>query len=343
MKKFINDRERFVEDSLLGILQAYPDYLASHPNDLKAIAKRFPDDSKVSIITGGGYGHLPLFLGYVGEGLCDGAAVGNIFSTPSSNTVFLTTSLAPKKRGILYIIGNYLGDIMNFEMGADLAHDAGIKTRTVIVSDDAASAPRSEWKDRRGVAGLVFAYKIAGAAARRGKSLDEVYDLTARACERMASYGAAFTPCQLPDTNAPVFAIGEDEMELGIGMHGEPGVRRTKIMQSEDIAELAVGAISEDLRLKPGDDAAVILNGLGATPSEELHLFYSDALKSLRNRGISVSWKRVGECATSLEMSGASICMMKLDGELLGLLDEPAFSPFVHFFSGKRILPGEGV
>jgi dihydroxyacetone kinase len=280
----------------------------------------------------GGFGHLPLFLGYVGDGLCDGAAVGHVFSTPGANSVHLVTKeTAILGRDVLYVIGNYLGDQLNFEMAAELAAQDGIKTRMAIISDDAASAPRSEWKSRRGIGGLVFALKVAGAAASQGKSLDECAELVERANESMATFGVAFTPCQLPGTSAPVFSISEGEMEIGIGIHGEPGVRRAKIMPSEEIAEMALELLVEDLSLARGSEAAVLVNGLGATPKEELHILYKDIRQGLRSRGIKPALALVGEYATSLEMNGVSVTLMKLDSDLKKMLSEPAHSPFVHF------------
>ncbi len=337
MKKFINNPNTFVEDSLRGILTAYSDSLRPHPKDLKAIFRvGFEDRNKVSIITGGGYGHLPAFLGYVGKGLCDGAAVGNVFSSPSANTIYNVTTSVPSKNGVLYVIGNYMGDLMNFEMAAEKSLVDNIQTAIVSVSDDVASAPRDEWKNRRGISGIVFIYKVVGAAAVSGRSLEELIRIAEKANENLASYGVAFTPCQLPGTNSPVFEISGDEMELGIGIHGEPGVRRTRIMSSRDIAALTADTLINDLSLQKGDRIAVLVNGLGATSKEEQFLLYQDVYTLFSSYGIQPVRSFVGEYATSLEMSGASVSVLRLDDELLRLIDEPAASPFVCFQGANK-------
>jgi dihydroxyacetone kinase len=342
MKKFINGKDSFVEDSLEGVLAAYPEYLIAHPKNQKAIVRTGEmDKSRISVITGGGYGHFPLFLGYVGTGLCDGAAVGDIFSTPGANTVYQTTSLMASPKGVLYVIGNYGGDRMNFEMAAELAAAEGIETQIVLISDDVASAPREEWKTRRGVIGLIFACKIAGAAARAGMSLSQTAQLVEDANANMASYGVAFTSCQLPNTNTPVFSIGENEMELGIGIHGEPGVSRCQIMPSKEIAKLAVDTIRADISLKRGDEVAILVNGLGATSSEELYIYYRDIQALLQEYGIRIVWKHIGEYATSLSMSGAALSILKTNSQLLEFLNEPAFSPFVYFPEGNYSREGK--
>ncbi|MDR1560195.1 MAG: dihydroxyacetone kinase subunit DhaK [Clostridiales bacterium] len=332
MKKVVNDQNAFLEESLAGILEAYPEYLQCSDLDTRAIFRAgTPDKDKVSVITGGGFGHLPLFLGYVGDGLCDGVAVGNIFSTPSASTVYLVTKALPVQKGVLYIIGNYLGDLMNFEMAAERATADKIESKIVIISDDVASAPRGEWRNRRGISGLVFAYKIAGAAAKKRYTLRETACLVEKANENMATFGVAFTSCQLPGANLPVFSIGEDEMELGVGIHGERGVKRVKMMSSHEISEMAVQMLTEDLNLSEGDQTAVLINGLGATSREEQHILFHDVSQCLRSRGVILKRSYLGEYATCLEMSGVSISLLKLDPELLMLLSEPAYSPFISF------------
>lgn len=332
MKKLMNHPDTFLEESLAGVLAAYPEYLQAHPDDRRAIwrADRTVPD-KVTLITGGGFGHIPLFLGYVGEGLCDGVAVGNVFSTPGQNTVYRLTESLPSQNGVLYIIGNYLGDHLHFDMAAERASANGIRTRQVLISDDVSTAPRSEWRNRRGIGGIVFVYKIIGAAARNGLSLDALVLLAERVNENMASYGIAFSPCQLPGTSSPIYSIGEDEMELGIGIHGEPGVKRSAMMSSREIARLSVGLLVEDLSLQAGERVAVMINGLGATSGEEQFIFYRDVHSELLARGIQPARRLVGRYATSLEMGGVSVTMLRVDDELLRYISEPAHSPFVSF------------
>ena len=333
MKKFMNDPNSFVIESLTGMLAAYPGFLCAHPENVKAIFRpQYENKKKVAIITGGGYGHLPAFVGYVGEGLCDGAAIGSVFSSPSATTIEQVARSVPNENGILFLIGNYMGDVMNVELAVEKLTADGIQSAIVTVTDDAASAPREEWKNRRGIGGIALIYKIAGSAAKLGKTLSEIVNITERAKQHLASYGAAFTSCQLPSTHAPVFEIGSDEMELGIGIHGESGVQRVKIMSSKDIASLMVDKLVCDLSLKKGDQVAVLLNGLGAASKEELFLFYHDVHSLLTMYGVNLVRSFVGEYATSLEMHGASLSLMKLDKELLLYFDEPAFSPFVHFY-----------
>lgn len=330
MKKLMNDPRKFVEDFLEGILAAYPDFYRANSEDRKAIVRRDAKDH-VSVITGGGMGHLPLFLGYLGDGLCSGVAMGNVFSTPGCDSILWVTQQVPHDRGVLYIIGNYTGDIMNFQMAAALARKQGMDVRMVIVSDDVATAPRDEWKSRRCISGVALIYKIAGAAAASGLSLDEVERLARYANERLSSMGAAFTPCQLPDTQTPIFSIGENEMELGVGIHGEPGVRRTAMMSSREIARYFFSQIVPDLQLKSGDSVAVLVNGLGATPKEELFIFYRDFAMCANEYGLEVECRFVDQYATSLGMSGVSVSVLKLDERLAALLREPCYSPLVHF------------
>lgn len=335
MKKFINNPKNFEEDSLRGILAAYPEELQSHPEDIRAIYRTaLPHPGKVSIVTAGGYGHLPVFLGYVGEGLCDGVGVGNVFSSPSNGTLYRVSKSVPGENGILYICGNYLGDLMNIEMARETVEEEGLLTRMVVVCDDVASAPRADWQSRRGISGIVFAYKIAGAAAQRLWPLEEVERVTRKANASMASYGVAFEPCQLPNTQRPIFDIGADEMELGIGMHGERGTERIRWIPSREIAAVTVDKLVADLALRRGERVAVLVNGLGATAQEEQFIYYHDVRERLGYHGILTERSLVGEYVTSMEMSGALLTLLRLDEELLELLDAPARSPFVGFSRG---------
>jgi dihydroxyacetone kinase len=330
MKKIMNCPGDFVEQSLEGILNAHPGLLKACPENSRSIVRAdAPVKGKVAIVTGGGYGHLPLFLGYVGKGLCDGCAVGNVFTSPSCEAVTDTTRFVSGDKGVFYLIGNYMGDQMNFEMAADLVNVDGIETALVRASDDIASAPREKWQERRGIAGILFAFKIAGAMAERGHSLEEVEKMTRKACERIATLGVAFSSCQLPEAGAPIFEIGDSDMELGMGIHGEKGVKRCKMMKAEELAEYMIDAVVKDLSLIEGSRTAVLVNGLGSTSLEEQYILYAEVARALKTRHIEVVKAFVGEYVTSMEMSGASVTLFSVDDELENLLTDPMYTPFV--------------
>ena len=330
MKKIMNVPAEFVDESLRGILLAHGDELAAAAGNLRAIVRSdAPVQGKVAIVTGGGYGHLPLFLGYVGKGLCDGCAVGNVFTAPSCEAIMETARQVNGGKGVLFLFGNYMGDQMNFEMASEFLADEGIKTAIIRAADDTASAPRDSWQERRGVAGIFFAYKIAGALAEKGLSLEEVTRRTLEACEAIASFGVSFSSCQLPESPAPIFELSENDMELGMGIHGEKGVSRCAMMSADELARYMLSRVTEDLSLKAGDRTAVLVNGLGATSREELYILYGAIAKLLEEEGISVAKAFVGEYVTSLEMAGASISLIKLDGEREDLLADPMHTPFV--------------
>ncbi|MGI5917600.1 MAG: dihydroxyacetone kinase subunit DhaK [Anaerolineae bacterium] len=328
MKKIINDPMAFVDEMLEGILAAHPDQLRATSDPRAIVRADAPVEGKVAILTGGGSGHLPVFLGYVGVGLADGVAVGNVFSSPSAETMYEATLAAHGGAGALYLYGNYSGDVMNFDMAAEMAAMDDIRVETVLVSDDVASAPRDSWQRRRGIAGLFFAYKIAGARAEEMATLDEVVAVTQKVVASTASMGVALSPCILPAAGVPTFEIGEGEMEIGMGIHGEAGVHRGPLAGADEIAERLTGDTIADLSLSKGDTVTVLVNGLGATPPEELYILYRKARQILDGAGIRVHRSYVGEYATSMEMAGASISLLKLDDELARLLDAPARSPF---------------
>ena len=288
-------------------------------------------ESKVSIITGGGYGHLPVFLGYVGDGLCDGVAVGNVFTSPSCETIQNVTNSVENGSGVLYLFGNYFGDSMNFEMASEFAQLNGIKTAIVKVSDDIASAPRERYQERRGIAGIVYAYKIAGALAENGANLEEVEQIAKKTVENTSSFGVAFSSCTLPGADKPIFEIDEDDMEIGMGIHGEPGIKRGKMLSSEEIAMELTTKVLEDLSVMEGDRISVLINGLGMTSREELYILYRDVASILKEKKISVVKALVGEYATSMEMAGVSLSILKLDEEIETLLLQHSYTPFVSF------------
>lgn len=330
MKKLINDPYKVVEDTIGGILKAYPYHLRMAKDSSRALVRRdAPVKGKVAICTGGGSGHLPVFLGYVGPGLLDGVSVGNVFSSPSADDMVAATKAVNGGAGVLYLFGNYSGDKMNFEMAAEMAGAEGIPVKMSIAADDVASAPRSEKNRRRGIAGIFFAYKIAGAKADTKASLDEVKATADQVIEQTCTMGVALSPCTIPAVGKPNFTIAEDEMELGMGIHGEPGIERTRMKKADEVAAIMADKVINDLPFKAKDEVAVLVNGLGATPPEELFILYNKFHDIIEERGIKVYKAFIGEYATSMEMAGASFSLLKLNSEFKKLLDAPAFSPFL--------------
>jgi dihydroxyacetone kinase-like protein len=329
MKKIMNEPLAFVDEMMQGILKAHPDDLKAVGGDLRAIVRAdAPVKGKVAIATGGGSGHLPVFMGYIGKGLVDGASIGNVFSSPTTGQMLKVTKAVSGGAGVLYLYGRYQGDMMNFDMAAEMAADDDIRVETLLVSDDVASAPPGEWQKRRGVAGLFFAYKIAGAKAQEGVNLDEVKASTEKALATIRSMGVALGPCTVPAVGKPTFTIGVNEMEIGMGIHGEAGVHRGPMKSADEIAEILVDAVVKDLPYRAGDEVSVLVNSLGGTPLEELYILYRKVAPLLENKGISIYRPYVGRYACSMEMLGASLTLMRLDAELKRLLDAPAHTPF---------------
>lgn len=331
MQKLINSPSRFVDDTLDGILAAYPDRLRL-ANDPRAVVRAdAPVSGKVAIATGGGSGHLPLFLGYVGPGLADGCAVGDVFASPSADQMLAVTRAIHADRGVLYLFGNYGGDVLNFELAAELAHEEGIEVVTVTAADDVASASLADRDRRRGIAGIALLYKIAGAMADRGASLEDVARTTKRAGDQLRSMGVALAPCAIPAAGRPTFEVADGQMEIGMGIHGEPGVRQGSLACAEQVAQELTDSVLKDLGTGQGDRLAVLVNGLGATPAEELHIVFRTVERIVSDAGMSVERRWIGEYATSLEMAGASVSVLRLDDELLELLSAPASSALVAF------------
>lgn len=329
MKKLINQAEDFARETVEGIVLAHPESLKMINDSYHCLVRageRKP--GKVAIATGGGSGHLPVFLGYVGYGLADGVTVGNVFASPSAEAMYEVDKAIDNGAGVLHLYGRYGGDIMNFGMAADMAAMDDIEIAEVLVTDDVASAPKERANKRRGVAGLFFAYKTAGAAAEKMLPLAEVTRIAQKTVDHMRTMGVALTPCIVPEAGKATFSIGEDEMEIGMGIHGEPGIHRTKLQSVDEVVTNILGKILEDLPYQQGDEVAVLVNGLGATPKEELYLAYRKAHEILTKQGIKIHRKYIGEYATSLEMAGMSITLLKLDDELKELVDAPAYSPF---------------
>lgn len=329
MKKFLNKPEMFVDEMLEGILAAHPDQLKNVADDVRCIVRAdAPVKNKVAIATGGGSGHLPLFLGYVGHGLLDGCAVGGVFQSPSSDQALEVTKAIHGGKGVLYIYGNYSGDIINFDMAAEMADMEDIRVETFVAGEDVASAPKGEEEKRRGVAGIFFVYKAAGAKADEGADLDEVKRIAELAGSRVRTMGVALSPVIVPEVGKPSFTIGEDEMEIGMGIHGEQGIRRGKLLTADEVVQEMMDKILPDLPYETGDEVAILMNGLGSTPKEELYVAYRKVSRILKAKGITVAKVYVGEFATSLEMAGFSISALKLNDELKGLLFREAKTPF---------------
>lgn len=329
MKKIINDPQDFVDEVVDGLLLAHGGELRAVDPDRRALVRSDAGTGgRVGIVTGGGSGHLPLFLGYVGVGLCSGVAVGNVFSSPSAEQILAATLASDDGAGVLYLYGNYGGDVYNFDVAGDLARTRGVRTRTVLGTDDVTSAPPERAETRRGVAGIFFAYKCAGAAAERGWDLDRVAEVAQKAVDRTRTMGVGLSPTILPAAGEPTFTLEEGQMEVGIGIHGEPGHHRGALETADEITDRFLEEIFRELPVGEGDRVAILVNGLGATPLEELYLVYRRAHRAVEARGATVHRRYVGEFATSLEMAGASLSVIHLDDELAELIDDPAWSPF---------------
>ena len=328
MRKFLNAPESFVDEMLEGLVLAHPSRLRVAAGEPRAILSARDDfDGRVTIATGGGSGHLPLFVGYVGAGLLDGCSVGNLFASPSAEQMLAVTRAINGGKGVLYLYGNYGGDRLNFELAAELAEADGIRVEQLRGADDVASAPPERAGERRGIAGILFAYKIAGACAASGAELDTVVATAGRALERTRSLGVAIAPCILPTVGHANFELPEGEMEIGMGIHGEPGVRRGPLATADEIVEDLVERLLTDLAPAAGARLAMLVNGLGATPPEELYILNRRAHQLLTGAGYAIHRTFVGEYATSLEMAGASISLLELDDELTTHLDAPADHP----------------
>jgi dihydroxyacetone kinase-like protein len=328
MRKLMNDPEEFVDEMLEGMVLAYPDRVRLLEEEARALVRSDNDfKGRVTIATGGGSGHLPVFAGYVGRGLADGCAVGNLFASPSADQMLAVTRAINGGKGVLYLYGNYGGDRLNFDLAAELAGAEGIRIETVLGTDDVASAPTERAADRRGIAGIFFGYRVAGAAAARGAALDEVAAITRRALSRTRSFGVAMSACTLPTVGHPNFDVPEGEMEIGMGIHGEPGVRRGPLLPADSVTDDLLDRILADGNFESGSEFAVLINGLGATPAEELLIVYRRVHHRLTDQGFTIRRAFIGEYATSLEMAGASLSLLHLDDELSSLIDHQADAP----------------
>ena len=326
MKKIINDPAQYTDDMLQGIYRAHGDQVGYVNGDLRCYCTAKKKDGKVAIITGGGTGHLPLFLGYVGEGLLDGCAVGSVFQSPSAEQIYEISKAVEAGAGVLYLYGNYTGDIMNFDMAAEMCDMDDIKTASIVGADDVNS--NADVNARRGVAGIFFMYKCAGAKAAQMGTLDEVLAAAQKAKDNTRTVGFALTPCVIPEIGHANFTLGENEMAMGMGIHGEPGVWNGPVKTADELAEESLNTLLGDMPVAAGEEVALLINGLGATSAEELYILSNSVSQRLEDKGISIYRTFVGEFATSMEMAGSSISIMKLDDETRAMLDMPVSTPF---------------
>ncbi|WP_119389341.1 dihydroxyacetone kinase subunit DhaK [Taklimakanibacter lacteus] len=323
-KKIVNDGAKAVDEMLDGMLAAHPRHLRAVAGSPRSIvAKEGPRPGKVGLVIGGGSGHEPTFLGFVGKGLADAAAVGNVFASPPPDPILECAKAVNGGAGVLFMYGNYAGDVMNFDMAAELAQMEDIEVRTVLSTDDVASAPRHERAKRRGVAGNFFIFKAAGAACDRMLSFDECERIARKANDHTFTMGVALAPCSLPQTRKPNFDIGPDEMEIGMGIHGEPGVARGPLQSADQVTDAMLNRMLAEMSLSRGDKVAVLVNSLGATPLMELYIMNRRLAQRLSDLGVAIHATWVGNYCTSLEMAGASLTLHHLDGELQTMLDHP--------------------
>ncbi|MFK8080934.1 MAG: dihydroxyacetone kinase subunit DhaK [Granulosicoccus sp.] len=329
MKKILNAPVDYVDETLQGLIEAHPEYYRLHGDTGRVVARaNATSEGKVGIVTGGGSGHLPVFTGYVGTGLLDACAIGDVFASPSSEQMADALRVADRGAGVLRLYGNYGGDVMNFDMAGELVDFEDITCTTVLLADDVASAGPDEREKRRGVAGMVYAFKIAGAAAENGQDLDNVTRIAQKTADACRSIGVALGPCTVPQAGKPTFEIADDEMEIGMGIHGEPGVRRGKLLPADDIANEMMDRLLEDQALSAGERVSVLVNSLGATPAEELYILYRTVKARLEATGATVVMPLVGRYACSMEMAGVSFTVCKLDDELETLLKAPCDCAF---------------
>ena len=329
MKKFLNQPGDYVNEMLEGLCAAHPGQYRQLPGHPRVVVRAAPPrPGKVGIVTGGGSGHLPMFVGYVGPGLLDACAVGNVFAGQTVADAEAAMRAVSAGAGVLQLYGNYGGDKMNFNLAAAALQDEGVEVRAVRVADDVASAVASQRHLRRGVAGMAYAFKLAGACAEAGGDLEEVAAVAQQACDHLRSVGVALSPCTIPEAGRPGFDIGADDMAFGMGIHGEPSLWTGPLQTADQVAQAMLEAVLPELGLSHGDRVSVMVNSLGATPLEELYILYRAVERTLRSQGQTVVAPLIGQYATSMEMAGASLTVLRLDGRLEPLLLAPASSPF---------------
>lgn len=327
MKKLINRPEDVVSEALRGVAAAHADRVTVHTDPNYVVRADAPVQGKVALVSGGGSGHEPMHGGFVGMGMLDAACPGEVFTSPTPDQMLEATKAVDGGAGVLHIVKNYTGDIMNFEMAADLARGEGIDVEAVVIDDDVAVQDSLYTAGRRGVGTTVLAEKICGAAAEARRPLAEVAELCRKVNANGRSMGMALTPCTVPAAGKPTFELADDEMEIGIGIHGEPGRERVKLASAHDIVEALAGPIVADLPFSSGDGVLAFVNGMGGTPLIELYVVYDELSRFLSDRGITISRNLIGPYITSLEMAGCSITLLKMDDELTGLWDAPVNTP----------------
>jgi len=327
MKKLINRPDDVVREELQGIEKAHPDLVKVHYDPHFIVRADAPIQGKVGIVSGGGSGHEPMHGGFVGRGMLDAACPGEVFTSPTPDQMLEATKAVNGGAGVLHIVKNYTGDIMNFEMAAEMAQAEGIEVTSVVINDDVAVQDSLYTAGRRGVVGTVLAEKICGAAAERGYDLQRVTELCQRVNANVRSMGMALTSCVVPSAGQPTFELGENEMEIGIGIHGEPGRQRMEIQPADNIVEMLMEPILSDLPFQQGDEVLAFVNSMGGTPLIELYIVYRKVAEILEERGITIARNLIGPYITSLEMAGVSITLLKLDDEMKELWDDPVVTP----------------
>ena len=316
MKKIINKPSDFVEESIEGLVKSHPNIYAFATDNKRVIKRADKASNKVGIVSGGGSGHLPVFTGYIGKGFLDSCAIGSVFASPSVEQIASAIRNADNGNGVLCVLGNYGGDVMNFEMACEIVGSEGVKTKTVIVADDIASASTEEKSKRRGIAGMIFVFKTAGAIAETGASLEDVFKLASETNNNIRTLGVALSPCILPEAGKPTFEINDDEIEIGMGIHGEPGIKREKLRNADPLIDDLCKRILDDFKLNDKDQVCVMINSLGATPLEELYIISRRVHENFSKLKIEIIKTYVGRYATSMEMAGMSITTLNLNDNI---------------------------
>lgn len=323
MKKLINDPRAVVDESVEGFGMAHADIVDVHPEPKFVVRKGAPVQGKVALVSGGGSGHEPLHAGFVGLGMLDAAVPGAVFTSPTPDQIIPATVAVDSGAGVVHIVKNYTGDVLNFETAAEMAQAEGVRVRSVLVNDDVAVEDSLYTAGRRGVGGTVLVEKIAGAAAERGDDLDAVTAIAERVVANVRTMGVALSGCTVPHAGTPSFELADDEIEIGIGIHGEPGRHRIALENADAITDRLLEPVLEDLGLSSGDKVLLLVNGMGGTPQSELYIVYRRAAQVLTERGVTVERSLVGNYVTSLEMQGCSVSVLRLDDEMTGLWDAP--------------------
>jgi dihydroxyacetone kinase-like protein len=326
MKKLINEPQNVVRESLAGFALAHPDIVKVCFDPTYVVRSGAPTNGKVGVVSGGGSGHEPMHAGFVGIGMLAAACPGEVFTSPTPDQIEAATLAVDGGAGVLHIVKNYTGDVMNFEMGAELSESQGVRVKAVVINDDVAVENSSYTAGRRGVGTTVLAEKICGAAAERGYDLAKIEALCRRVNENGRSIGMALKSCTVPAAGQPTFNLGSNEMEMGIGIHGEPGRERTELLEAREIIARMAGTVLADLPFRSGDAVIAMVNGMGGTPLIELYLAYQELDRMVRGRGIVIARRLVGNYITSLDMAGCSITLLRADTEMLSLWDDPVLT-----------------